>query len=136
MRISHSDLSTTPGTPRSTEARAQDFLAVNDTDDVSGKFLAKSFATCGSNILVCQIGSIKACAMTKRRYSKTTASREAAKTRALINDLVRIVQIINDAIKTEEEHAGVFDPLQISVSAACEATCSTPEQLDRYHCCA
>jgi hypothetical protein len=45
-------------------------------------------------------------------FSKTTGSREAAKARALINDLVRIVQIINDAIKTEEEHAGVFDPLQ------------------------
>jgi hypothetical protein len=50
--------------------------------------------------------------MTKQRHSKTTASREAAKTRALINDLVRIVQILGDAIKAQQELAGVFDPLQ------------------------
>jgi hypothetical protein len=50
--------------------------------------------------------------MNKQRHSKTAASREAAKTRALINDLVRIVQILDDAIQTEEELAGVFDPLQ------------------------
>ena len=50
--------------------------------------------------------------MNKQRHSKTTAPREAAKTRALINDLVRIVQILDDAIKSEEELAGVFDPAQ------------------------
>jgi hypothetical protein len=50
--------------------------------------------------------------MNKRRHSNTTASQEAAKTRALINDLVRIVQILDDAIKAEEELAGVFDPAQ------------------------
>ena len=50
--------------------------------------------------------------MNQPRHSKTTASREAAKTRALINDLVRIVQILDDAIKAEEELAGTFDPLQ------------------------
>ncbi len=50
--------------------------------------------------------------MTKRRHSKTTTSREAAKTRALINDLVRVIQILDVAIKAEEELAGVFDPLQ------------------------
>jgi hypothetical protein len=77
----------------------------------SGRFLARPFATRASNILVCQIGSFKACAMNKKRHSKT-AAREAAKTRALINDLVRIVQILEDAIKAEEELAGVFDPLE------------------------
>jgi hypothetical protein len=50
--------------------------------------------------------------MNKRRHSNTTASQEAAKTRALINDLVRIVQILDDAIKAEEELAGVFDPAE------------------------
>ena len=49
--------------------------------------------------------------MNQQRHSKTTAQ-EAAKTRALINDLVRIVQILDDAIKSEEELAGVFDPAQ------------------------
>ena len=50
--------------------------------------------------------------MNQKRHSKTTASQEAAKTRALINDLVRIVQILDDAIKSEEELAGVFDPAE------------------------
>jgi hypothetical protein len=50
--------------------------------------------------------------MDRQRHSSTGASREAVKTRALINDLVRIVQILNDAIKVEEELVGVFDPLQ------------------------
>ena len=50
--------------------------------------------------------------MNQQRHSKATASQEAAKTRALINDLVHIVQILDDAIKAEEELAGVFDPAQ------------------------
>jgi len=54
--------------------------------------------------------------MNRPRHSKTTASREATKTRALINDLVRIVQILDDAIKAEEELAGTFDPLQAQYS--------------------
>jgi hypothetical protein len=49
--------------------------------------------------------------MNQQRHSKTTAQ-EAAKTRALINDLSRVVQILDDAIKAEEELAGVFDPAQ------------------------
>jgi hypothetical protein len=49
--------------------------------------------------------------MNKRRHSNTTTSQEAAKTTALINDLVHVVQI-DDAIKAEEELAGVFDPAQ------------------------
>jgi hypothetical protein len=48
----------------------------------------------------------------RQRHSNTGASREKVKTRALINDLVRIVQILDEAIKAEEELAGVFDPLQ------------------------
>jgi hypothetical protein len=50
--------------------------------------------------------------MNKQRHSSTTASQEAAKTKALINDLVRIVQILDDEIKAEEELAEVFDPHQ------------------------
>jgi hypothetical protein len=52
----------------------------------------------------------------------TAASQEAAKTRALINDLVRIVQILDDAIKAEEELAGVFRSSSGSISDACEET--------------
>jgi hypothetical protein len=61
---------------------------------------------------MCQIKSFWAYAMDRQRHSNTDASREKVKTRALINDLVRIVQILNDAIKAEEELVGVFDPLQ------------------------
>ena len=61
---------------------------------------------------MCQIKSFWAYAMDRQRHSNTGASREKVKTRALINDLVRIVQILDDAIKAEEELVGVFDPLQ------------------------
>jgi septation ring formation regulator EzrA len=54
--------------------------------------------------------------MSQQRHSETTASREAAKTRALIADLDRIVQILNDAIKAEEKLVGVVDPLQAQYS--------------------
>ena len=54
--------------------------------------------------------------MSHRRHFETTTSRVAAKTRALIADLDRIVQILNDAIKAEEKLAGVFDPLQAQYS--------------------
>jgi hypothetical protein len=50
--------------------------------------------------------------MNQQRHSNTTASQEVAKTKALINDLFRIVQILDDAIKAEEELAEVFDPHQ------------------------
>jgi hypothetical protein len=61
---------------------------------------------------VCQIEPSWPCAMDRQRHSNTGASRETVKTRALINDLVRIVQILNDAIKAEEELARVFDCFQ------------------------
>ena len=54
--------------------------------------------------------------MNQQRHFETIASREAAKTRALIADLDRILQILNDAIKAEEKLAGVFDPLQAQYS--------------------
>ena len=50
--------------------------------------------------------------MKHQRHFGTTASQEAVKTRTLVADLNRIVQIINDAIDIEEQRAGVFDPLQ------------------------
>jgi len=43
---------------------------------------------------------------------ETTASREAAKTKTLIADLDRIVQIISIEITTQEEEAGGFDRFQ------------------------
>jgi hypothetical protein len=42
--------------------------------------------------------------MKHQRHFETTASREAAKTKALIADLDRIVQILDDAIAAEEEN--------------------------------
>ena len=50
--------------------------------------------------------------MKHQRHFGTTASREAVKTRTLVADLNRIVQIINEAIDVEEKRAGVFDPFQ------------------------
>ncbi|MGZ5873941.1 MAG: hypothetical protein ACXWKP_17705 [Bradyrhizobium sp.] len=50
--------------------------------------------------------------MKHQRHFETTASREAAQTRTLIADLYRIIQILNDAITTEEKLAGVFDHFQ------------------------
>ena len=54
--------------------------------------------------------------MNQPRHFETAATREATKTKALIADLDRIVQILNDAIKAEEELAGVYDPLQAQYS--------------------
>jgi hypothetical protein len=67
---------------------------------------------CTGNALVCQIRSFKVCTMKHQRHFETTASREAAKTKALIADLDRIVQILDDAIAAEEELAGVSDRSQ------------------------
>jgi hypothetical protein len=50
--------------------------------------------------------------MKHQRHFETTASREAARTRTLIADLDRIVQILNSEIAAEEEQAGVFDRFQ------------------------
>jgi hypothetical protein len=50
--------------------------------------------------------------MKHQRHFETTASREAAQTKALIADLDRIVQILNDAIAAEEALAGVSDHSQ------------------------
>lgn len=50
--------------------------------------------------------------MKHQRHFGTTASGEAVKTRTLVADLNRIVQIINEAIDVEEKQAGVFDPLR------------------------
>jgi hypothetical protein len=41
--------------------------------------------------------------MKHQRHFETTTSREAAQTKALIADLERIVQILDDAIYAEEE---------------------------------
>ena len=45
----------------------------------------------------------------QRHFESSTASREAVKTRVLIADLDRIVQILNGDIAAEEEQAGIFD---------------------------
>jgi len=50
--------------------------------------------------------------MKHQRHFETTTSREAAQTKALIADLDRIVQILDDAIAAEEELAGVSDRSQ------------------------
>ncbi len=50
--------------------------------------------------------------MKHQRHFGTTTSREAAQTKALIADLGRIVQILDDAISAEEELAGVSDHSQ------------------------
>jgi hypothetical protein len=50
--------------------------------------------------------------MKHQRHFETTASREAAKTKTLIADLDRIVQIIKIEIATQEEEAGGFDRFQ------------------------
>ena len=50
--------------------------------------------------------------MKHQHHFETTASREAAQTKALIADLDRIVQILDDAISAEEELAGVSDHSQ------------------------
>jgi hypothetical protein len=76
-------------------------------------FLRSSLSYGASNTLVCQIRSFNACAMKHQRHFETTASREAAKTKTLIADLDRIVQIIKIEIATqEEEEAGGFDRFQ------------------------
>jgi hypothetical protein len=74
--------------------------------------LRSSLSYGASNTLVCQIRSFKACAMKHQRHFETTASREAAKTKTLIADLDRIVQIIKIEIATQEEEAGGFDRFQ------------------------
>jgi hypothetical protein len=50
--------------------------------------------------------------MKHQRHFETTASREAVQTKALIADLDRIIQILNDAIAAEEALAGVSDRSQ------------------------
>ena len=50
--------------------------------------------------------------MKHQHHFGTAASRESVKTRTLVADLNRIVQIINEAISAEEKQAGVFDPFQ------------------------
>ena len=47
--------------------------------------------------------------MNHQRHFEAPHFREAAQTRALIADLQRIVQILNDAVADEEKTAGVFD---------------------------
>jgi Skp family chaperone for outer membrane proteins len=54
--------------------------------------------------------------MNQQRHFETTVSRETPKTKALIADLDRIVQILNDAINVEEKLSGIFDPLQAQYS--------------------
>ena len=50
--------------------------------------------------------------MKHQRHFGTTVSRESVKTRTLVADLNRIVQILNDAIAAEEQLAGVTDRFQ------------------------
>jgi hypothetical protein len=50
--------------------------------------------------------------MKHQLHFEATTSREAVKTRTLVKDLNRIVEILNDAITAEEERAGAFDPLR------------------------
>ena len=50
--------------------------------------------------------------MKHQRHFGTSAAREAVQTRALIADLDRIVQILNDAIAAEEQLVGVTDRFQ------------------------
>lgn len=54
--------------------------------------------------------------MNQQRHFETTASRETQKTKTLIADLDRIVQILSDAINVEEKSSGIFDPLQAQYS--------------------
>jgi hypothetical protein len=75
-------------------------------------FLRRPTRDTRATLLVCQIKSCKAYAMKHQRHFGTTASWEAVKTRTLVADLNRIVQIINEAIDVEEKRAGVFDPFQ------------------------
>jgi septation ring formation regulator EzrA len=62
--------------------------------------------------------------MNHQRHFETPASHQVAQTRALIADIDRIVQILNDAIAAEEKTAGVFDrsqaryPMQARLLAA------------------
>src|SRR5229473_6754711 len=75
-----------------------------------GRVLAKACARRASTSFVCQIRSFGTSAMKhQRRFESSTASREAVKTRVLIADLDRIVQILNGDIAAEEEQAGIFD---------------------------
>ena len=48
----------------------------------------------------------------KHQLHFETATREAVQTRTLIDDLGRIVQILNSAIANEEQRAGIFDPFE------------------------
>lgn len=50
--------------------------------------------------------------MKHQRRFETDASRETAQTKALIDDLHRIVQIISDDISVQEDETGITDPSQ------------------------
>jgi hypothetical protein len=50
--------------------------------------------------------------MKHQPHFETTASRQAVRTKALIADLDRIVQILDDSIAAEEELAGISDRSQ------------------------
>ena len=75
-------------------------------------FLRRPMRDTSNDLLVCQIRSSKACAMKHQHHFGTSAAREAVQTRALIADLDRIVQILNDAIAAEEQLVGVTDRFQ------------------------
>jgi hypothetical protein len=46
----------------------------------------------------------------QEQFKRTDKLREATKTRTLIQDLMRIVEILNADISSEEQDAGVADP--------------------------
>jgi hypothetical protein len=63
-----------------------------------------------SPCFLCQLRTLGPTTMKhQRHFESSTASRQPAQTRLLIADLDRIVQILNNDIATEEEHAGIFD---------------------------